>query len=74
MSRMTDKVKFQPKGPYNRKEDCIMDGCLNRSTIEAVPREPYDSSKFVAVTVRCCEDDKCKELAATLVLDWIGNK
>ena len=73
MSRIIDKVTFQPKGPYHQKDDCINSGCRNNSTIEAVPAEPYNA-KFGTVTVRCCEDEKCKERAAILVLAWIGNK
>ncbi|MBI3632905.1 MAG: hypothetical protein HY226_01285 [Candidatus Vogelbacteria bacterium] len=72
MSWVIDKVNFQPKGPY-QKDDCVNDGCRNDSTTEAVPAEPYNA-KFGTVTVRCCDDEKCRERAAILVLEWIGDK
>ncbi len=54
------EVFFQPKSPY-QKEDCINRNssynCLNDSTLEAV---------CGSATVRCCEEERCKERAAQL--------
>jgi hypothetical protein len=54
------EVVFQPKSPF-QKWDCINRNsaydCPNESTLEAV---------CGSATVRCCEEERCKERAAQL--------
>lgn len=57
---MTDTVKFNKKSSW-QKSDCLCkeEGCLGDSTLQA----DYGFS-----SMRCCENEKCKNAAADLAI------
>lgn len=57
------QVQFAPKHP-NYLDDCLGKGptCINRAVLQA----QYSNSH--AATIRCCDQDGCKQRAAELVV------
>lgn len=54
----TQKVTFRSKSPWQK------DGCINRSTEHVCENESVIEAVCGNTFIRCCEDEKCKIVAA----------